>query len=82
MSVRNAIDIPTGTAAVTLPLWASTLTAGLQLTAAAIGVFLVLIRVAIAVGDWRRLHPGIPLCSRAAVRQVLRDLRHTPTKEG
>ncbi|CAO3451859.1 hypothetical protein [Azospirillum argentinense] len=74
---RSAIDYPAGTAAITLPVWAVNLTIGLQLTVAVLGTLLVLIRLAIAAGDWRRQNPDTPLASRAAVRTFLRNLRHT-----
>lgn len=81
MTVR-ALDYPAGGTLATLPVWAANLTVGLQLVVALLGLLLVLLRLAVAVGDWRRRFPGVPLCSRAAVRQVLRDLRHTPTEKG
>ncbi|PNQ94958.1 hypothetical protein C1S70_31370 (plasmid) [Azospirillum argentinense] len=75
MSVR-AIDYPAGGGLALLPVWAANLTLGLQLTVAVLGLLLVLIRLAVAVGDWRRQNPNVPLCSRAAFRTFLRNLRH------
>ncbi|GAA4258914.1 hypothetical protein GBZ26_04085 [Azospirillum formosense] len=75
MSVR-AIDYPAGGGLALLPVWAANLTLGLQLTVAVLGLLLVLVRLAVAVGDWRRQNPDTPLCSRAAVRTFFENLRH------
>ena len=58
MTARIAFDVPAGTAAVTIPLWAADLTLGLQLATAALGLLLVLIRLVLALRDFAERPPA------------------------
>ena len=48
---RNAVDLSVGAGAISMPWWVQ-LTAGLELTIAVGGLFLVGVRLAIAFRDW------------------------------
>ncbi|MBB3265034.1 hypothetical protein FHW79_002654 [Azospirillum sp. OGB3] len=58
MIARTAFDLPAGTVAATIPLWAADLTLGLQLATAALGLMLVLVRLALALGDVAKRPPA------------------------
>ena len=50
---KTAIDLSVGAGAITIPWWMQ-LTSGLELVIAVTGVCLVLVRLAIAIREWRQ----------------------------
>ncbi len=81
MTARTAFDLPAGTVAATIPLWAADLTLGLQLATAALGLMLVLVRLALALGDVAKRPPVWWTRLRARLRARRNDTRPEPLQE-